>query len=73
MCHFIDNTDYKQTAREYHANMPAVALISFDNAEDFFTDSDESYSNVHISVEANIQGWAMDYNGLYNSSATTAT
>ena len=65
VCHFIDNTDYKQTAREYHANMPAVALISFDNAEDFFTDSDESYSNVHISVEANIQGWAMDYNGLY--------
>ena len=45
--------------------MPAVALISFDNAEDFYTDSDESYSNVHISVEANIQGWAMDYNGLY--------
>ena len=43
VCHFIDNTDYKQTAREYHANMPAVALISFDNAEDFFTDSDESY------------------------------
>ena len=65
VCHFIDNTDYKQTAREFHANMPAVALISFDNAEDFFTDSDESYSNVHISVEANIQGWAMDYNGLY--------
>ena len=65
VCHFIDNTDYKQAARDLTANMPAVALISFDNAEDFFTDSDESYSNVHISVEANIQGWAMDYNGLY--------
>lgn len=65
VCHFIDNTEYKQTAREYHANMPAVALISFDNAEDFFTDSDESFSNVQISVEANIQGWAMDYNGLF--------
>lgn len=65
VCHYIDNTDYKQTAREFHANQPAVALISFDNAEDFFTDSDESYSNIIISVEANIQGWAMDYNGLY--------
>ena len=65
VCHFIENTDYKQAAREYHANMPAVALVSFDNAEDFYTDSDESYSNVLISVEANIQGWAMDYNGLY--------
>ncbi len=65
VCHFIDNTDFKRTAREYHANMPAVALISFDNAEDFFTDSDESYSNVAISVEANLQGWAIDYNALY--------
>ena len=65
VCHFIENTDYKQAAREYHANMPAVALVSFDNAEDFYTDSDESFSNVLISVEANIQGWAMDYNGLY--------
>ncbi len=65
VCHFIDNTDYKQTAREFHANVPAVALVTFDNAEDFYTDSDESYSNVLISVEANIQGWAMDYNGLY--------
>ena len=65
ICHFIDNTDYKQTMREYRENMPAVALISFDNAEDFFTDSDESYSNVAISVEANLQGWALDYNALY--------
>ena len=65
VCHFIDNTDYKRTAREYHANMPCVALISFDNAEDFFIDSDESYSNVAISVEANLQGWAIDYNALY--------
>ena len=65
ICHFIDNTDYKQAVREFHANQPAVALISFDNAEDFFTDSDESYSNVLISVEANLQGWATDYNGLY--------
>ncbi len=65
VCHYIDNTDFKATAREYHANMPAVAIISFDNAEDFFTDSDESFSNVAISVEANLQGWAIDYNALY--------
>lgn len=62
---FIENTEYKQAARAYYANRPAVALISFDNAEDFFTDSDESYSNVLISVEANIQSWATDYKGLY--------
>ena len=65
VCHFIEDTEYKQAARALYANMPAVALIRFDNAEDFYTDSDESYSNVLISVEANIQGWATDFNGLY--------
>ncbi len=65
VCQFIDNTDYKQTSRDFHANIPAVALVTFDNAEDFYSDSEESYSNVLISVEANIQGWAMDYNGMY--------
>ena len=65
VCYFIDNTDYKIASREYRENMPCVALISFDNAEDFFTDSDESYSNVAISVEANLQSWAIDYNALY--------
>ena len=65
ICHFIDNTDFKRTAREFYANMPCVALISFDNAEDFYTDSDESYSGVVISVEANLQTWALDYNALY--------
>ena len=63
--HYIENTEYKQAARAMYANMPAVALIRFDNAEDFYTDSDESYSNILISVEANIQGWATDYNALY--------
>lgn len=65
VCQFIDNTDYKQTSRDFHANIPAVALVTFDNAEDFYTDSEESYSGILISVEANIQGWAMDYNGMY--------
>lgn len=65
VCQFIDNTDYKQTSRDFHANIPAVALVTFDNAEDFYSDSEESYSSVLISVEANIQGWAMDYNGMY--------
>ena len=65
VCHFIENTYYKSMVREYHANMPSVALITFDNAEDFFADSDESYSTVAISVEAHLQRWALTYNALY--------
>lgn len=65
ICHFIENTYYKATVREYHASMPCVALITFDNAEDFITSSEEYYSTVAISVEAHLQRWANDYNAMY--------
>ena len=65
VCHFIENTYYKAMLREYHANMPCIALITFDNAEDFFTDSDESYTAVAISVENHLQKWANEYKALY--------
>lgn len=65
ICHFIENTYYKETVREYHASLPCVALITFDNAEDFYADSDESFSMVSINVEANLQRWANDYKALY--------
>ena len=65
ICHFIDNTYYKSVVREYNASLPCVALITFDNADDFLTSSEEFYSTVAISVEANLQGWAMDYDAMY--------
>ncbi len=65
VCHFIENTYYKTLEREYKASLPCVALVTFDNAEDFYTDSDESFSTVLISVEAHLQRWAMEYNALY--------
>ena len=42
-----------------------VELLTFDNADDFVTSSEEFYSTVAISVEANLQGWAGDYNAMY--------
>lgn len=65
VCHFIENTYYKSILREYNASLPCVALITFDNADDFITSSEEYYSTVVISVEANLQGWAGDYNAMY--------
>ncbi len=65
ICHFIENTYYKAMAREYNTTMPCVALITFDNAEDFLNDSDEIYSDVLISVESTLQKWASEYNALY--------
>lgn len=65
VCHFIENTYYKNMVREYNAGLPCVALVTFDNAEDFYADSDESFSTVMISLEANLQRWALEYNALY--------
>ena len=65
VCHFIENTYYKNMVREYHAGLPCVALVTFDNAEEFYAGSDESFSTVLISVEAHLQRWALDYQALY--------
>lgn len=65
ICHFIENTYYKETVREYNASLPCVALVTFDNAEDFISSSEEFYSTVAISVEANLQRWANEYNAMY--------
>ena len=42
-----------------------MALITFDNAEDFVSSSEEYYSTVAISVEANLQRWANEYKAMY--------
>lgn len=70
ICHFIENTYYKSMVREYHATMPCVSLITFDNAEDFSNDSDEVYSEVSITVETTLQKWAAEYNALYKKVGT---
>lgn len=70
ICHFIENTYYKAMVREYHATMPCVSLITFDNAEDFSNDSDEAYSQVSITVETTLQKWAAEYNSLYKKVGT---
>lgn len=68
--HFIENTYYKSMVREYNANLPGVAIITFDNEEDFSNDSDEAYSEVSLTVETNLQKWAAQYSALYKKIGT---
>lgn len=68
--HFIENTYYKAMVREYHATMPCVAIITFDNEEDFSSDSDEIYSEVSLTVETLLQKWATEYGALYKKVGT---
>lgn len=68
--HFIENTYYKSMVREYNANLPSVAMITFDNEEDFSNDSDEAYSEVSLTVETSLQKWAAQYSALYKKVGT---
>lgn len=65
ICHFIENTYYKQIAREHFASKPCVAIIVFDNAEDFSDNSDEEFSEVTLNVEVCLQKFATQYSALY--------
>lgn len=70
VCHFIENTYYKSKVREYNASRPCVAIVTFDNADDFSNDTDELLSKVTISVESVLQKWAAEYDALYKKTAT---
>lgn len=70
ICHFIDNTYYKAMVREYNTSLPCVALITFDNADDFSNSSDEDLSQATLSVETYLQKWANLYNALYKKIST---
>lgn len=65
ICHFIDNTYYKSMVREYNKSLPCVALITFDNIDDFSNSSDEEISQVVSAVETCFQKWANLYGALY--------
>ncbi len=65
VCHFIENTYYKSIVREYNATLPCVAIVTFDNADDFSNDTDELLSEVTMTVESELQKWAAQYNALY--------
>ena len=63
--YFMENTFYKSTVREYQASLPCVAIITFDNDDDFSNEPDEDYSEIRLAVESHLQKWAAEYNALY--------
>lgn len=62
VCYFVENTYYRQIMREYNATRPCVAIITFDNSDDFSNESDEIYSEVSLNVQSFLQRWANEYN-----------
>lgn len=64
--YFIDDTYYKNTAKEYIESRPAVAMVVFDNREEFERDNDDEQSaHVVVTIENALQKWAAKYNSLF--------
>ncbi|MDY3861161.1 MAG: DHH family phosphoesterase [Ruminococcus sp.] len=62
---YIDNTYYKVTIRDFKEAQPAVALVIFDNKEDFVNDNEEESARIVLSVESALQRWAASCGALY--------
>lgn len=64
--YFIDDTKYKTIAAEYTNSRPVVALLTFDNREEFERDyNDEQTAHAIVIVENTLQKWASKNQALY--------
>ena len=55
---FIDDTYYKNLADTYMDTKKSVALIIFDNIEDFSSDTDQQAAAAHLAAEDLLYRWA---------------
>lgn len=64
--YYIDDTYYRNIEKEFNNKKSSVAIILFDNAEDFDDDSDgETSGEILLAVERTIQKWACDTKSMY--------
>ena len=61
---FIDDTYYKNTADKYQQTKKSVALIVFDNIEDFSPEADQESAAAHLKAEDMLYRWATRNNIL---------
>ena len=55
---FVDDTYYKNIADHYNDTKTSVALIVFDNIEDFSSDADQEAAAAHLAAENQLYRWA---------------
>lgn len=65
VCYYIDNTYFKSTIKKFRETQSSVALVVFDNREDFINDNEEESARIVLSVESTLQRWATSNNALY--------
>lgn len=70
--YYIDDTYYRNVENEFRNKKGSVAIVLFDNAEDFDTDSDgETEGEILLAVEKTVQKWALDTKSLYSKLSPT--
>lgn len=61
---FIDDTYFKNIVDQYNDTKTSVALIVFDNIEDFSPDADQEAASAHLAAENILYRWATEYDIL---------
>lgn len=68
--YYVDDTEYKKTAKLYIDTRPVVATISLDNRDDFERNSsDDDVTLALIRVETIIKKWVVSCGGVYSKSS----
>lgn len=64
--YFVDDTRYKKMAEEYVNSRPVIALVTFDNREEFERDYDDEQA-VHavVIIENTLKRWAAQNMAMY--------
>lgn len=64
--YYIDDTDFKVTARLYNDTRPVVATVSLDNRDDFERNiSDDEVNLALVKVETILKKWVQSCDGIY--------
>ncbi len=67
VCYYIDTTDYNRIAKKYNETRKSVALVVFDNRDEFSNDSEEESARVLLALETKLLHYANQNNALFKS------
>ncbi len=61
----VDNTYFKDLEKEFFDTRKSVALVVFDNVDDFMNDSEEEGTQAMLMVENLLSRWSIKHSSLY--------
>ena len=65
ICYYIDFTNYAEVYKKYHDTRKSVALIVFDNREEFSNNSEEESASVLMELETKLMHYASEQSAFY--------